>query len=307
MLKVGARRRMSLTRARENITGWLMASPWLIGFLIFTLGPMIASVVLSLHEWDLILPPKWVGLYQFRKMLNDPLVYQSLKVTTIYAATSVPLYIVLGLAVALLLNQDIKPVGFWRTVYFLPSVVSGVAVALLWMWIFNGQFGVLNWLLRVLLDIKGPNWLVDERWALPALVIMSLWGVGGAVLINLAGLQGIPTGLYEAAEIDGANAGQRFWAITIPMMSPVLFFNLVNGMIAALQVFTGPYVMTNGGPNNATLVLMLYLYWNAFSYFRMGYGSALAWLLFFYILILTLLMLRSSSAWVYYEGSLRRR
>jgi multiple sugar transport system permease protein len=183
----------------------------------------------------------------------------------------------------------------------MPSVLSGVAVALLWRWLFSTEFGLFNSLLFNF-GIVGPSWLGDERWALPSLIFMSVWGVGAGTIIYLAGLQGIPTDLYEAAQVDGATGWDRFWAVTLPMMTPILFFQLVTGLIAALQIFTQAFIMTKGGPNNATLFLLLYLYRNAFEYFRMGFASALAWVLFLYILVLTLLLFRLSNLWVYYEG-----
>ena len=186
----------------------------------------------------------------------------------------------------------------------MPSVISGVAVALLWRWIFSGQFGLANLFLGYL-GVEGPKWLTTEEWALPSLVIMSLWAVGGGMVIYLAGLQGISSEFYEAAEVDGAGWWSRLWHITVPLMTPALFFQLVTGVIAALQIFTQPFVMTNGGPNDATLFYVLYLYRNAFQYFKMGYASALAWVLFFYILVLTLLIFRSARTWVHYEGARR--
>lgn len=299
--------RASRIARRENLMGWLCASPWILGFLIFTLGPMLASIYYSFTEFPLISSPKWIGLENYQLMLSgDKFFFQSLKVTTIYAIVSVPLYLVIGFFLAVLLNQRIRFVALWRTIYYLPAVVSGVAVALLWQWIFNSDFGVANWLLK-LIDIQGPSWLLDPHWALPALIIMSLWGVGGGMVIYLAGLQGVPTVLYEAAEIDGANMVQRFVYITLPMVSPVIFFNLVIGIIAALQTFTQAFIMTGGGPRQATYFYMLHLYNNAFQWLKMGYASALAWVLFFYILALTLLVFRSSSAWVYYEGEIKGR
>ena len=286
---------------RRNIEGWLFASPWIIGFILWTLGPMLASLVIAFTEWDLISSPKWVGLTNVQAMVNDELVTQALKVTTIYALTSVPLTIIFGLILALFLNADIVGLRFYRTAFYLPSVLSGVAVALLWRWLFSTEFGMFNTLLSYV-GIRGPAWLGDASWALPSLVIMSLWGIGSGAIIYLAGLQGIPTDLYEAAAVDGARGWHRLWYVTIPMMTPVLFFQLVTGIIAALQIFTQAFIMTNGGPNNATLFFLLYLYQNAFQYFRMGYASALAWVLFLYILVLTLIMFRSSSLWVYYEG-----
>jgi len=303
---LGKRRTMMSSRQRENLLGWLWASPWILGFLIFTIGPMIASVYFSFTDFPVISPPKWIGLENYHYMLTeDESIFQALKVTTVYAVVSVPLSLGLGFFLAILLNQPIKGVAIWRTVYYLPAVVSGVAVALLWQWIFNTDFGLANWLLSIV-GIKGPRWLLDPAWALPALIIMSMWGVGGGMIINLAGLQGVPTQLYEAAEIDGAGALRRFWHVTVPMVSPVIFFNLIMGIIGALQTFTQAFIMTGGGPREATYFYMLHLYNNAFQWLKMGYASALAWVLFFYILFLSLLVIRSSAAWVYYEGEVRR-
>jgi multiple sugar transport system permease protein len=293
------------TNFKQNLEGWLFASPWIIGFLLWTLGPMIASLFFSFTQWDLLSSPRWVGLQNVESMLQDKLVWQALKVTSVYALTSVPLHIAFGLMLALLLNNSIFGVRLYRTAFYLPSVLSGVAVALLWRWLFSAEFGLFNLLLSNF-DIQGPSWLGDEQWALPSLVLMSLWGVGAGAIIYLAGLQGIPTDLYEAAEVDGASSWTRLLNITLPMMTPVLFFQLIVGIINALQIFTQAFIMTGGGPNNATLFLVLYLYRNAFQYFRMGYASAIAWVLFIYILGLTLLVFRSSSAWVYYEGEVRK-
>jgi multiple sugar transport system permease protein len=267
---------------------------------------MLASVYFSFTEFPVISPPRWIGLGNYRTMLSaDESILQALRVTTTYAVVAIPLNLSLGFFLAVLLNQPIKGVAVWRTIYYLPAVVSGVAVALLWQWVFNTDFGLANWLLD-LVGIRGPRWLLDPSWALPSLIIMSVWGVGGGMIINLAGLQSVPTQLYEAAEIDGAGAWRRFRTVTIPMVSPVIFFNLIMGIIGALQTFTQAFIMTGGGPREATYFYMLHLYNNAFMWLRMGYAAALAWVLFFYILILTLFVLRSSSAWVYYEGELRR-
>ena len=287
---------------REAITAYGLISPWLIGFLIFTLGPTVISLFLALTRYNITSPPIWVGLANYQKIFtNDPLFRQSVKVTFTYVLLALPLQLILGLLLALLLNIQLPGLSIWRTVYFLPSVISGVAVALLWITIFNSRFGVLNWLLS-LAGIKGPAWLESSTWALPSLVLMSLWGVGGSMILYLAGLQGVPTPLYEAAKVDGANAWQQFWAVTLPGISPVIFYNLVIGAIGAFQYFTNAYVMTQGGPNYATLFYNLYLYNNAFRYFEMGYASALAWILFVIILLVTLLTFRSASLWVYYEG-----
>lgn len=297
-------RRLTWTTVHRNLEGWLFASPWILGFVLWTLGPMIASLVIAFTEWDLISPPRWVGLANVQAMWQDELVWQALRATTVYAVISVPLHVLIGLALAMLLNTSIMGVRFYRTAFYLPSVLSGVAVALLWRWLFSTEFGLFNALLSNI-GIHGPSWLGDERWAMPSLIVMSLWGVGAAAIIYLAGLQGIPTDLYEAAEVDGARGWARLWYITLPLMTPVLFFQLITGIIGALQVFTQAYIMTNGGPNNATLFFLLYLYQNAFQYFRMGYASLLAWVLFLYILILTLLVYRSSGSWVYYESEER--
>lgn len=298
--------RSSPMRRNEELAGWLFAMPWILGFLLFTAGPMIVSAGFAFADYNLLQPPKWVGLANVQKALTgDPLVWQSLKVTTIYAFVSVPLQIVFGLIIALLLNTKIRGLQYYRTIYYLPSVLSGVAVALLWRWIYAPNYGLINAFLAGL-GIQGPGWLSDAKWALPSLIGMSLWHVGGGIIIYLAGLQGVPTEIYEAAEVDGAGWMRRFWNVTIPLITPVLFYQLVIGIITALQVFTQVLIMTNGGPHDSTLFFVLYLYRNAFQFFKMGYASVLAWILFFYILLLTLLVYRSSSMWVFYSGEVKR-
>ncbi|HLH73031.1 MAG TPA: sugar ABC transporter permease [Chloroflexota bacterium] len=290
---------------RRHLEGWAFAAPWIIGFVVFTAGPMIASAVMAFMSWDMLTPPRFTGLANFHTALfGDPLVWHALKVTTTYALIAVPVNIVFGLALAMMLNSGIWGLRAYRTAYFLPSVLSGVAVALLWRWIFSNQFGLINLLLSYF-GINGPNWLGDANWALPSLILMNIWAAGGGMVIYLAGLQGIPTDFYEAAEVDGADWWARLRHITIPLVTPALFFQLVIGIIQALQVFTQPYVMTQGGPYNATLFYVLYLYQNAFQFFQMGYASILAWILFFYILLLTLLVFRSGRSWVHYEGESR--
>jgi len=310
-VSVGARyRSMGRMARRENLWGWILSSPWWLGFLIFTLLPMLASIYFSLTKWDILTPPQWVGLQNYKYMFSksgDPIVLHSFKITTIYALVSVPLRLVLGFSIALLMNQNIRGIFIFRTIYYLPAVLAGVAVAMLWRWVFNSEFGLINLLIWTLFKVKGPAWLVDPDWALWALIIMSMWDVGSPMLIYLAGLQGIPTDLYEAAMVDGANAWRRFWAVTIPMISPVLFFNLVMGIIDALQTFTQAFILTEGGPNNATMFAILYMYLNAFRWFKMGFASAIAWILFIYILILTLIVFRSSALWVHYEGEVKGR
>jgi multiple sugar transport system permease protein len=286
---------------REAMHAYVFMSPVIIGLLLFTLGPVLVSLGLSFTEYNLLSDPKWIGVENYIKMYGEKLFWQSLRVSAIYSVVSVPLGLVLALFLAILLNQKIRGMYVFRAVYYLPTVISGVGVAMLWRWIFNGQYGVINTLLQNV-GIKGPNWLIDENWALTALIITSIWGVGGTMLIFLAGLQGIPQELMEAAEIDGAGRWQQFRHVTMPLISHVTFFNLVLGIIGALQVFTDAYVITNGGPNNATMFISVYLYRHAFFYLNFGYSAALAWVLFVIVMVLTLLVFRSSPMWVFYES-----
>jgi multiple sugar transport system permease protein len=299
-LRQGRRRRVLI----ENLQGWLFASPWLLGLAMFFIIPMAWSIGLSLTSYNVVDSPRFIGLGNYAELVADPLIWHSLRVTTVYALISVPLTLALGLGLALLLNQRVRGIAVWRTIYYLPAVISGVAVALLWEWLFNGRFGLVNYLLE-LIGVTGPNWLADPNTALWAFVLVQVWTVGGTMLINLAALQGVPTQLYEAAAIDGANAWRRFRHITVPSISPVIFYNLIIGIIAALQSFTIFFIMTQGGPNNATLTFMLYLYKMGFQNLRMGYASAMAWLLFLYLALLTALVFKSSSRWVYYEAGRR--
>jgi len=287
---------------REALAFYLFISPWLLGFLAFTLYPMLASAYYSLTVYNVV-DMKFVGIQNFQALVTDDLFYKSLWVTAKYTFVGVPLGITLALAVAVLLNQKVPFLSFWRTIYYLPSVITGVAVALLWKWVLNPQYGLLNYLIFEPLGIEGPRWFWSETWVIPAYWIMGLWGVGGTMVIYLAGLQNVPTALYEAAEIDGASAWQRFFKITIPMISPVILFTLVTNLIYTLQVFTQVYVVSDGmgGPSYASLVYVLYLFLNGFRWFRLGYASALAWVLFVIIVVLTLLMLRASRNLVYYE------
>lgn len=303
------RRRPWLTQSRKEILFfYLFISPWIIGFLVFLFGPIVASAYLSLTHYDAVNPPTFIGLQNFSALFADPLFWQSLKVTTLYSVFSVPLGIAVSLSVAILLNQKIPFVAFFRAIYYLPSVISGVAVALLWMWIFNPSFGLLNYALQATVHVQGPQWLFSEQWVLPSLIIMSLWSVGGSIVLYLAGLQGVPTEFYDAARIDGANAWRRFRHITIPMISPVILFTLITGIISSFQTFTQVNIMTHGGPHYASLFYIYYLWQNAFggSQIDMGYASAMAWILFVVILLLTIVALRSSRRWVYYAGDERR-
>lgn len=279
-------------RKRRLIAFYLFISPWLIGYLIFTLGPILASGWLSLTNFDGVSSPQFIGTDNYNEIFHNDLFWKSLWVTIYYTLGHVPLSVVGALCLAVLLNQKIPGLSLWRTIFYLPVVTSGVAVALLWSWIFQPSYGLINIFLFEVFGIKGPAWFFSENWAVPAFIIMSLWGIGGPMLIYLAGLQGIPTALYESAEIDGANAFKRFWHITLPMITPVLFFNTVMSLIASFQVFTPAFVITKGGPNYASYFYVLYLYQNAFENFRMGYASALAWILFVLILLVTIVMFR---------------
>jgi multiple sugar transport system permease protein len=295
--------------AKRTLTGYAFIAPWIAGFLAFTAVPMAASLALSFHSWSLLSPPEWVGLENFQAIFrDDPLFTTSLWNTAYYVALSVPLGLCASLLLALLLNRNLRGMGFFRTVVVLPSIMNIVAVSVLWLWIFNPEFGLLNTLLRFF-GVEGILWLQSERWAKPALIIMSLWGVGGGALIFLAALQGIPRELYEAASLDGAGSFRRFRHITLPMISPAMFFSLIMGIIGSFQVFAQAFVMTGaaqpgaeGGPNNATLFLVLHLYKKAFQEFRMGYAAALAWILFFIVLAFTIAQKRLSRRWVYYEA-----
>ncbi|MDE0310640.1 MAG: sugar ABC transporter permease [Caldilineaceae bacterium] len=294
---------LKTNRQREALYGWLFALPAIIGMVAFDVGPMAASVLIAFTEWNGVTPPQWIGLANYEEILfRDDLFFLSLRITTVFAFVSIPLNLVTGFLLALLLNQKIRGQALMRTLYYLPSIVPLVAVAALWRWIFLRRFGLLD-IGLAMVGIQAPDWLGDPNWVLPAFVVMGLWGVGGGMLINLAGLQAIPTDLYDSASIDGANAFQRLLNVTIPMMTPLILFNLVMGIIGGLQVFVVAFVMTQGGPNNASLFYMLHLYHTAFEYFRLGYGSALALILFLYIVVLSALVFRSSTAWVYYEGS----
>jgi multiple sugar transport system permease protein len=271
-----------------------------MGVLLWVLYPALMSAWLSFHEWNLITPAKYVGLQNFEKMGSDKLFWQSLKVTSIYTFVSVPLGLMLSFMLALLMNTKVKGIALFRTVYYLPSIVPAVASAVLWAWILNTDFGLLNAGLNFF-GIKKIAWLQEPEWALPALILMSLWSVGSAMIIFLAGLQGIDEVYYEAAKMDGAGRVAQMRHITIPMMSSVIFFNLILGIIGSFQVFTAGYLMTNGGPQNATLFFVLYLYRQGFQYLKMGYASALSWVLFFIILIFTMIIFRTVGRRVYYQ------
>ncbi len=292
----------------EHKQGWLFVSPWVIGFVLLTAGPMVYSLYLSFTASSLLSLPQWVGLENYRRMFADPIFYRSLGNTAYYAALGVPLGLVLSLGMALLFDAPVRGLGFFRTLFFLPSVTNTVALSILWLWLLNPEFGLINVALARF-GLEGPLWLQDETWAKPALVLMSLWTVGGQMIICLAALQGVPPELKEAAAIDGAGPVRRFFAVTLPLISPALLFNLIMGLVGALQVFTQAFVMTGGvqpgsegGPNQSTLFIVLYIYKKAFQEYDMGYASALAWALFLIITVCTWIAWRVSKSRVHYEG-----
>ena len=292
---------ISRLKLRRNVVGWLFIMPWFLGFLIFSLGPFLTSLWLSFTSWELIGPANWVGTRNFTTIFTEDqrftkTLFNSLYYTVFY----VPLTLVLAFFIALLLNEQVKGRALFRTAFYLPSVSSGVGTMLLWVWLLNND-GLVNYFLGVV-GIDGPNWLGSTEWAMPALIMMSLWGLGGTMIIYLAGLQAIPQYLYEAVAIDGGGAWAKLRHVTFPQMTPSIFFTLIIGVIDSLQVFSAAYVMTEGGPADSTLFYLLYLYYQAFRYFRMGYASAMAWMLFLLILVLTIVQLRLARRWVYYEG-----
>jgi len=300
---LGQRRRpRSRLVVREAVDGYLFILPWLLGFVIWTAGPMLASAVLAFTRYNLFTPPTWIGLDNFRKLFGDRIVWLSLWNTAYYTFLSVPLRLVVSLILALLCVQKIHLTAWFRTFFYLPSVTPAVAMAIVWFWILNPDIGLANTVLRTF-GLPPSNWIWDPKTSKSTFVLMQLWGAGGnTMVIFLAGLQNIPQSLYEAAQIDGANGWAQFKNITVPMLSPVILFNLVMGIIGSFQVFTGAFLMTGGGPANSTLFSVLYMYRLAFEQFEMGFSSAFAWLLFLIILVFTALQLRMSESWVYYEG-----
>ncbi|HEU5011428.1 MAG TPA: sugar ABC transporter permease [Roseiflexaceae bacterium] len=298
------RERMSLLRRREALEGLLWISPWIFGFLVFTFGPMVASLYLSLTRYRIGGTPEWVGLANYQEaFFNDKLFWPSLGHTAYYALVLVFLGVFLSLLAAMLLN-NIKGKGVLRALFYLPSLTPVVALAVIWGWLLQPKYGLVNYALS-LVGIQGPGWFTSTVWAIPGIILISLWASvgGGRMIIFLAGLQGVPKELYEAAEIDGATDFGKFWHVTIPLISPTILFNAIISIIGSFSVFSLAYVATEGGPNYATWFYMLHLYYNAFSYFQMGYASALAWILFVVIMVLTLFQMWLSRRWVHYEYS----
>lgn len=295
------RRRMSAARRRDLRDGLIFTSPFLLGVLTLWIGPMLYSLYLVTQDWNIITPPEYVGLRNFQRLFEDPLVAKSLGNTAYFTFIGVPLQLIVAFVLALMLNQNVRGLSIYRTVYYLPSITPAVAFAVVWIQILNPEFGVLNSILGWF-GVAPIKWLFDPAWAKPAFILMTLWLTGFQMVIFLAGLQGVPKELNEAASIDGANTWRRFWNVTVPIISPVIFFNLVIGIIGSFQVFTSAFIITDGGPQDSTLFMVLYIYRNAFEYFKMGYAATLAWALFLIIMIFTAIQFFLSNRWVYYEG-----
>jgi multiple sugar transport system permease protein len=284
----------------KNRWGYVFIAPWLLGFLAFAALPFLASVYFSFTRYDIVTDPVWVNLANYKKLFaQDPMFWKSLGITLKYVVVAVPLGIIGGIGLALLLNLPLKGIGIYRTIFYLPAIVPVVASSVVFMWLLNPQIGLVNSLLR-LVGVEGPAWLQDKAWALSSLIMMSLWSLGGGMIIYLAGLKDIPTTLYEAAMIDGAGTVNRVRHVTLPLLTPVIFFNLLMNVIGAFQYFTQAYVMTQGGPEDSTTFYGLYLFQRAWKYMDMGYASAMAWILFLVITVVIGLILLSHDRWVHY-------
>jgi len=293
---------MGTMERRKLRTGLFFISPWLIGLLLFYLYPIMSSLYYSFTDYNVLQPPTWIGLGNYQAIFKDPLFWTSLGNTFFIAVVGIPLYTVVDIAIAILLNVKAPGQPFFRAIVFLPTLIPVVVLSILWDRLLDPQNGLVNVGLRVV-SINGPGWFADPSWVKPSFILMSLWGTGNAVVIYLAGLQDVDRALYEAADVDGANWWHKIRHITVPSLSPVILFNVILAIIASFQFFTQAFIITNGGPINASLFYALYLYQNAFSYLHMGYASGLAWILLVITLALTLVVLRSSARWVYYAGS----
>ncbi|MCM3311117.1 carbohydrate ABC transporter permease [Shouchella clausii] len=300
-LSKSANKTVSIGARREEKYFWLFISPWLVGFLLFIGGPILASLYFSFTDYAIMDTATFVGLQNFINLFSDPLFYRSLFVTFAYAALAIPFTMIVGLGLAMLLNMKIKGQAFFRTFFYAPSIISGVSVAFLWMWILNPQFGIVNSILYELFGIQGPGWFTDPYTVIPSFVLMQLTAVGSTMIIFLASLQQLPKELYEAAAIDGAGAWRRFRNITVPLISPVILFNGIIALISSFQIFTQAYVITDGGPDWMSYFYVYYLFETAFFQNRIGYASAQAWILFLIIFALTFLSLYVSRKSVHYE------
>ena len=306
------------SQRKEAWTAVLFVSPWIIGFSTFLLYPLIASIYYSFCDYSVLHEPVWIGAMNYTTLIQDEVFWKSLSNTLVYAAMALPMSMLVAISLAMMLNAKVRGMTFYRTIFFVPSLVPAASLAILWLWIFNGKQGVVNAALQPILNgansllhllhipiaFSAPQWLSDAHWSKPALVLMGVWGCGNAMLIYLAGLQDVPQALYEAAELDGAGWWARTWHVTLPMLSPVIVFNMVMGIIGTLQVFTVPFIMFPGGsPERSTYFYTMYLYDNAFLYLKMGYACAMGWIMFLIILALTFVALRISERRVYYGGS----
>ena len=297
---------LSKLALQEERAAYLFLLPWLLGFLFLLLFPILASIFLSFTKWNLLNPPVWVGLENFQDMFKDRDFYNSMGVTLKFILISVPIYSVTALGLSLLLNQKLKGIYAFRSVMFMPSVIAGTAVAVMFAMLLNPDAGVINQGLRAIGIANPPRWLASTDWAVPAVVLMGLWGIGGGTIIYLAGLQNIPPQLYEAAEMDGANEYQKFWTITLPLLTPTIFFSLITGLIGAFQVFEAAYVLGNRARRGALNFYLLNLYNEGFRESRFGYASALAWVLVIISAIAIVIIFRTSERWVYYETDTNR-
>ncbi|HBF35698.1 MAG TPA: ABC transporter permease [Firmicutes bacterium] len=290
---------------QQNFWGWLLITPAVLGLSIWVFFPLVLSLLASFWHWDMLMPPSWNGFQNYAMMFQDQIFWQSVWVTIYFTVVGVPLQIVAGFGAALLLNTKVRAMGFFRTIYYLPSLLPIAVTSALWLWLYNKQFGLFN----IILDKFGlppGQWVFGTGSVIPSLILMSIWGIGNTIVIFLAGLQGIPQELMEAVAIDGGKAWHRFRHVVLPLTSPVIFYNIIIGIIGGLQTFTQPYLMTNGGPANASLFYVLHLYRQAFMYSNMGYACAMAWFLFIITAVIAGLVFKSSTLWVFYEGEGRK-
>jgi multiple sugar transport system permease protein len=290
-----------LKKKKDTMQFFLFISPWIAGFLFLIFIPTVMSLYYSFTDWDVLTPAKFIGINNYIGLFQDDLFFQSVKVTGVYTLLAVPMNVFLTLLVAMLLNTEIKGISLFRTIFYMPAILSSVVISVLWQWILNSKYGILNAALGKL-GIEGPRWLSDPKWAMTSLLMMALWGIGGGIIMYLAGLQAVPNDLYEAAHLDGAGFVNNLVHITLPSMSPIILFTFLTSMIGTLQTFTQAYIMTEGGPNNSTLFYAYYLYNNGFVYRKMGKACAMAWLLLLVIFSLSVLVLKVSSKFVYYES-----
>ena len=295
------KKKMTLKEKSQMKWGYFFIAPVILGLLCFNFGPMLFSMWISLTKWDVITPQEFIGIQNYMELIKDPLVVQSLKVTLYYTVLSVPLITVIPLLIAMLLNTKVKGISVFRAIFYIPSIVPAVASSAIWMYIYNPMYGLLNGILKSF-GFHSHNFIFDADEVIPSLAVMAVWAAGNTVVIYLAGLQGVSRQLYEAAEIDGAGAFAKFWNITIPMMTPIIFYNFVMAIIGSMQTFTQSYIMTDGGPANASLFYSLLVYRTAFKQSQMGYSAAMSWVLFVIIAILTAVVFKTSNRWVIYEN-----